>query len=378
LKVNLLQNNNNHLDIDYFGVVGIRFTNVTEKEVRSIINGYSLFKSELKREPEIIIRFVDKLKTPNLIFLGLDFAAFDVNNFYLIADPIEKKKVNIPFDKIGRKLEIVCEKGVKSVPLLNHIINFYLVKNNYVPIHSSGFYFDQKGILVMGWTKGGKTETLLSFANHGAEYVGDEWVVLTPDGSEMSGLHVPITIWKWQLSYVKKIVGNIGLANRIVFAFISLLEIISNLSVKLKLNTTFPFKVLNQAMPHIRKLLRIRKTPGDIFKNKIRIGMTKLEVIVLAMSHESNDITINECEPEEIINRMIHSNDYEQLPFFELYKAYKFAFPEKRNEFLDNIKNIHSRLLLNTLQKKKAFKISHPYPVSFEVLFSTLHSALLN
>jgi hypothetical protein len=372
------QGNNHFVDLDYFGAVGIRFINVSEKEVRFIVDGFSVFKTELKREPDIIIRFVDKLKTPNIVFLDLNFAAFDENNFYLITDSIEKKKVNIPFDKIGQKLEMVCERGIKSIPLLNHITNFYLIKSNFVPIHSSGFYFDQKGVLVMGWTKGGKTETLLSFANHGAEYVGDEWVVLTPDGSEMSGLHVPITIWKWQLSYVKRIVGSPGLVNTIVFTFVSMLEIISDFSVKLGLHIKFPFNLLNQALPHIKKLLKIRKNPEDLFKNKTRRGMTKLDAIVLAMSHGSNAITINECEPKEVINRMINSNDYEQLPFFEFYKAFKYAFPEKNNEFLDNIKDIHSGLLLNALQGKKSFKISHPYPVPFEALFSTLNSVITN
>ena len=369
-------NLNDHIEIDYLGAVGIRFENITRKEVCSIVNNFSEFEKGLNREPDIIVRFIDKLETPRLTFLGLDYAAFDKQNFYLISDSVDKKKVSIPFDKIGQQLEIICEKGIKSIPLLNHIVNFYLIKNNFVPIHSSGFYFNNKGTLVMGWTKGGKTETLLSFANHGAEYVGDEWVVLSKDGSEMCGLHVPVTIWKWQLSYIKNIVSKIGLVNKIVFAFISTFEIINNISIKLKLDSKFPFKLLGQGLPHLRKLLKIRKSPEDLFKNKIRSGMTKLDTIVLALSHESNEVVTIACEPEEIINRMIHSNDYEQLPFFEFYKAFRYAFPERRNEFLDNIKNIHSGLLLNALLGKKSFKVSHPYPVSFETLFSTLNSVL--
>ena len=373
-----MSSSNNYIEVDYLGAAGIRFENISRKEVSSIVNNFSAFEKELDREPEIVVHFVDRLETPDLIFLGLDYAAFDNEKFYLISDPVSKKKVSIPFNKIGQKIEIICEKGVKSIPLLNHIINFYLIKNNFVPIHSSGFYFDNKGILVMGWTKGGKTETLLSFANHGAEYVGDEWVVLKPDGSEMCGLHVPVTIWKWQLSYIKKIVKNIGLVNKLIFSTISILEVINNISIKLELDKAFPFKLLGQGLPHLRKLLKIRKSPEDLFKDKIRSSMIRLDAIVLALSHESNKIVAKECEPEEIIKRMIHSNDYEQLPFFEFYKAFKYAFPERSNEFLDNIKNIHSGLLLNALQGKKSFKISHPYPVSFEALFSKLSLALSN
>jgi hypothetical protein len=108
---------NNHIEVDYLGAVGIRFENISRKDVSSIVNNFSVFEKELDREPEIIVRFVDRLETPDLIFLGLDYAAFDKENFYLISDPVHKNKVSIPFDKIGQKLEIICEKGVKSIPL---------------------------------------------------------------------------------------------------------------------------------------------------------------------------------------------------------------------------------------------------------------------
>jgi len=374
LEYSLIQENK--VEIDIYGVVGIRFENISKNEVNSVVNNFPISKSELGREPDIIVRFVDRLKSSGLIFLGLDFAAFDKDNFYLISDSQERKKVSIPFDKIGQKMEIICEKGIKSVPLLNHIINFYLIKNNFIPIHSSGFYFDRKGILVMGWTKGGKTETLLSFANHGAEYVGDEWVVLSKDGSEMYGLPVPVTIWKWQLAYIKNLINNVGLSNKAVFASISMLESVYKVIGKLRLDKISPFKFLGQGLPYAKKLLKLRKSPEELFKGKIRNGKTNLDVIVLALSHESNEITVRKCEAEEIVNRMIHSNDYEQLPFFEFYKAFQYAFPEKDNEFLNNIRNTHATLLRKALEGKNSFKMSHPYPVSFEVLFSELNSAL--
>ena len=369
---------NDYLDVDYLDIVGVRFENLSGDERTNLLGNYSNFVKNLDRDPDIIIRFVDKLNSSGLTYLGLDFAAFDESKFYIISDSVEKKKVAIPFDKIGQKLEIICEKGLRSVPLLNHIVNFYFIKREFIPVHSSGFYHDNQGVLVMGWTKGGKTETLLSFANHGAEYVGDEWVVLSKDGSEMFGLHVPITIWKWQLPYIKKLINNIGLANKSIFMIVTLLEYFNRIGMNLKLNKVFPFNLLSRGLPHARKLLKIRKSPEKLFANKIRHGKTKLDTIVLAVSHEDSAITVNKCDPEEVFNRMIHSNDYEKLIFDEYYKAFKYAFPERNNVFLDNIKNIHSELLSNAMEGKRSFKVSHPYPFSFEDLYQKLNSALSN
>ena len=362
--------------VDFLGIITIQVLNYSKKEIGLIESYFNTKIKKINSDPDIIIKFVDEIKSAYMVYLGLNYAGFDKNNFYILVDQEEKRKVIIPFDKIGDTIEIVCEKGINSVPLLNHIINFYLIKKNFVPIHSSALYYNQKGLLVMGWTKGGKTETLLSFLNHGAQYVGDEWVVLSADGSEMYGLPVPITIWKWQLTYVKKLIGKIDFKSRIIFIFVEMLELLYKISLKLKLQSVFPFQLLTRALPQFRKLLKIRKKPSSIFKNQIKNGKTKLNTIILAFSHTSNDITVEKCDSSEISDRMMHSNDYEQIPFFEYYKTFRYAFPEKTNVFLDNIKERHSSLLAKALTGKKSFKVSHPYPVSFEELFLKLNSVL--
>ena len=367
---------NNFIDIDFWGLVGIRFENISVKDLNSIASSYSSFTSSLDREPDIIVRFVNEIKTTNLVFLGQDLAAYDEKNFYLFNDSLERKKVVIPFEKIGQKLEIICEKGIDSIPLLNHIINFYFIKKDYIPVHSSALYYNDKGILAMGWTKGGKTETLLSFANHAAKYVGDEWVVLSTDGSEMFGLNEPVTIWQWQLPYISKLINSVGFTNKLIFMFADFLEFVDRLGVRLKLNKMFPFNLLGENMHCFRKLLRIRKSPKDLFRNQTRNEKTKIDRIVLAMSYTGNDTKVEECNASEVINRMIHSNDTEQLPFFEAYKKFKYAFPEKTNDFLDGIQSKHSSLLEKAMSNKKPYKIIHPYPVEFEKLFNSLSKVL--
>ena len=71
---------------------------------------------------------------------------------------------------------------------------------------------------------------------------------------------------------------------------------------------------------------------------------------------------------EEVANRMINSNDYELLPFFEKYDAFRFAFPGSTNSFIENIRHQQSELLHKALDRKKAFRVLHPYPVNLKAL----------
>ena len=85
------------------------------------------------------------------------------------------------------------------IPLLISIINLTaLKKHRCVPIHASAFVYKGTGVVVTGWIKSGKSEALLAFSQHGATYVGGEWVLLDPDGETMYGLPGTFRMWDWQ------------------------------------------------------------------------------------------------------------------------------------------------------------------------------------
>ena len=77
-----------------------------------------------------------------------------------------------------------------------------------------------------------------------------------------------------------------------------------------------------------------------------------------------------EANPFEIAKRIFISNSYEQTPFLDLYKTFKFAFPDRQNDFLENINEFQFSLLNNALKNKQTFEIRHPFPFIFEDLFN--------
>ena len=224
----------------------------------------------------------------------------------------------------------------------------------------------------MGWTKSGKTETLLSFANHGAQYIGDEWIVLSDDGQVMYGIPNRITLWDWHSRYVPDLMPKISTQKKIVFKGVYFLDAINRLFENSRFKDTFPLDIIKQAMPALKRQLKVVGGPKQIFGDQICDQGITPSTLFLMMSRSDPDISIEPCQPQEIVQRMQHSNETEQLYFFEYYKAFRFAFPHLRNEFLEGVNELQSSLLCRALGDKEAYKVLHPYPVSFEALFDQM------
>lgn len=358
------------IEYDLHGIVGVRLLNPSKEDAAAVANQLGTLQGELRSVPDIVIRFVKELVLPNMNYLGLDSAGFTDEGFYILRSNKSSIKARIPFDEIGGSCEIICESGLSAVPLLLAIVNLTFMKKNLIPLHASGFTFNGTGALVVGWAKGGKTEALLAFANHGAAYVGDEWVILSEDGRTMYGIPEPIRLWDWQLKYVPELKSMIPARKRAFFRSVRFLDEIHRLAKSSRLPIPFLHQA-GEAMPALKRQLNIRVPPRKVFDGRF-LASSRLDKIFFLLSREDQNIEIQPCSSEDIARRMANCNQFEQAPFFENYRAFKFAFPKSRNEFLENIPRLQETLLLNALKGKESFVVFHPYPVSFDLLYEKM------
>lgn len=363
----------NYYDYDIHNIVGIRVINPSENDLKLISNNYGEHLKELNREPDITIKFISSLETPDLVFIGLENAGFNKDGYYILSSGRSKLKVKIPFEKIGQPIEIICQSGSPGIPLLNHIINLSFLSKNYIPLHASAFRYNKKNAVVMGWSKGGKTESLLAFGNKDAEYIGDEVVMLSERGDEMFGIPAAVTVWEWQFKQARKLIPKLSKNKKSLFSLIHFIESVYNFLKKTFLKNSFVTKVIAESLPAFKRQLNFRVTPKYIFKDKIYKEKAYPDKIILIMSHDSEEIKVESCSIEEVIDRMINSHEYEMSTFIQHYNTFKFAFPHLNNQFLENVIKHHSELLKTALAGKEAFKVLHPYPVSFERLFNEMN-----
>ena len=192
-------------DFDLHGIVGIRLLDATVGDIAKVQRQLGPLQATLDRDPDITIRFVDRATTKTVTYAGLNEGGFNEDGFFVLQgrDGVIAK-VLLPFEQIGHDLRISCERAMPMVPDLLAIINLIALTKGVLPLHASAFSIEGTGVLITGWAKAGKTETLLGCMNQGARYIGDEWVYLTPDGS-MLGLPEPIRLWAWHLEQFPEI-----------------------------------------------------------------------------------------------------------------------------------------------------------------------------
>jgi len=363
---------NNYVDFDLHGIVGIRLIDPTNNDVNNVSRLLSRFKADLSREPDITIQFKKNWELGDVTYLGLNDAAFNENGFYILSSGRVPLKVKIPFEQIGKKCEIVCEQGIIGIPLLQYIINLTFLKKKYLPMHASAFSYDNQGALIIGWSKGGKTEALFSFIKHGAEFIGDETVIVSPDGKEMFGIPVPVSIWEWQFSEIPELIPPLNAKKKLLFKGVHFVERVHRFFSKGRIKNNAAVKLMGEALPALRKQLNIRVDPEEIFNGKVLWGRVHLNKLVIIMSTSKDDITLDKCNTNEIADRMITSNLYELDSFYNYYNIFKFAFPGVKNDFLENVDEIYNKLLPSAISGIESYKVLHPYPVSFEKLYTAM------
>lgn len=361
------------VDFDLHGIVGIRLLNATPADVAAVKRQLGPIQTSLSRAPDIVVCFVDKIPASSPVrYLGVDDVGFTEDAFFVYRGKYQARvKVQIPFQEIGsEQCQIVCESGLPAVPLLIAILNLTALSRGALPLHASAFNYRGKGILTTGWSKGGKTEMLLTYAANGAEYVGDEWVYLTGDGQNMYGIPEPIRMWSWHLQelpyYRSKISQPDALRLRILNMLIKLLSIMEK---KSGINDSSIAKLATRMNALLRKQIHVDQPPEKLFGKAVGTTKGNPDKVFFVATHDESQITVQPVDPQEIVRRMVFSLQEERSVFLSYYQKFRFAFPGVSNPFIDQIEETQRRILTNVLAGKESYVVYHPYPFSLPKLF---------
>lgn len=364
------------LDFDLHGIVGIRLLDATPGDIAAVKKQLGPIEKPLSRTPDIVIRFVEHMTFSSPIrYLGVDDAGFTDNAFLVFRGQHKRRvKVQIPFDQIGsQQCQIVCESGSGPVPLLIAILNLTALSRGALPLHASALRYNGKGILVTGWAKGGKTETLLAFVANGAEYIGDEWVYLSNDGQRMYGIPEPTRIWYWHLQEMQHYQAMVSrgdlLRMKTLNATVNLMDRLE--SSRLGRGST-PVRFIGRLKGLVKQQLNVQLPPEKLFGRKPGDGTVRPEKIFWVASHAELNVSVQQIDPQEVAKRIVFSLLEERMGFLSYYWKYRFAFPDCSNVLIEQSEEVQRSMLMKILADKDAYVVYHPYPFSIPALFEVI------
>lgn len=360
-------------DFDLHGVVGIRLVDAGERDVATVRNQLGPLDAALTREPDITVRFVDELRSAPLTLVGVGDSGFADDSFFLLGGPGHARgRAAIPLDQVGGPIEIVCERRLPAVPLLLAVVNMTALAKGVLPLHATAFTSRSTGVLVTGWSKGGKTEALLGCMLSGADYVGDEWVYLTEDG-QMLGIPEPIRIWSWQLDQLADLRRARTPRQRGSLTAWNGLARVAAVGARARVPGS---GLLRKVAPALARQANLQVPPAELFGADRVTLRGRLDVVVLVMSQEGEHTVTRRATPEEVAQRMRASLEEERAPLMTYYRHFRYAFPGRTSPLLEIAGDVESALLEARLRDRPCVAVSHPYPCDLRAFADSVMAAV--
>jgi hypothetical protein len=357
-------------DLDLHGIVGIRLIDASPlhlAELRSELAPIEPSLPDSPREPDVVIRFVDRIQTSAPVCaVGLDGAEF-AGDAYLVGVPGSRGRASIPLDRVGDRCEILCEKTLPRVPLLRPIVHLTALARGVAPTHASAVELCGRGIVTTGWTSGGKTGILLTLMALGGRFISDDLLYIAADG-QIYGLHEPLSIKDYYLDEAPQFRDRLTAREKQRIRSVRLLEstlrsLPDGLAHRLSSDRTrrrLAKLAVNGRTVHVR--------PERLFGAEHCVKKGQLSTALLAQSTDASRVELAPLPARELALRMAVSSRHEFETLDAHYQMFRFAFPALRNPHLEQAEARILETLLPALEGAQAYRLSHPYPASIRAL----------
>lgn len=357
-----------NIDHTLHGLITIRLVNAPQQAARELEFLLGPSEGRPAEQPDVCITYAGELPSGgDLRFIGLNESAHDAERFYLLNE--RGGRATFDFERLGEPCTFVCEPGGSVFPYLLPVIGLRLLRKGYLMLHAAAFEYEGAGVLVTGWQKGGKTETLLAFMAAGARYLADEWTILSPAEGKMWGIPGTLQIWDWHLRYLPEYWARLRPAERARLRLLRLYQ-------RAYRHVPRGWRGRGPGGEWLERLSldggnalagQARSAPQRLFREQIRHGPAPIDVVFLA--GVGAGLHLAPVTPSDIASRMVASLAFERRALLARYEQFRFAFPERRNELLETARALELEYLSQALGSRPAYEIVHPYPVPLHALY---------
>ena len=128
-------------------------------------------------------------------------------------------------------------------------------------------------------------------------------------------------------------------------------------------------KVIRKGVAGLRRRMAPRAHPEQLFDRVDTAPTERPDTSFLMIRHDRPEIRIEPVSTRRLATCAWASTQRDLGRLTEHYLAFRFAYPELRNEFLENARQRHGEILSSALLGRPAYAVYHPPRVDL----STLH-----
>jgi hypothetical protein len=123
----------------------------------------------------------------------------------------------------------------------------------------------------------------------------------------------------------------------------------------------------------IKQQLMTDICPHELFGEEAVVFKGRADKLFFIANHNSPEISVRPSNAKQIALRMAASLSYERQAFLAAYLKFRFAFPERASQMIEQTADVERELLVQMLANKEAYEVYHPYPVSVPALYDAMH-----
>ncbi len=353
------------------GVASVSVLDASPTEIAAVTRQLGTPGDDRPSEPDIVIRFVERLAGSGpLTYAGSD-AAFDEDGFFLFAGTGGRGRARVPLDRIGERVEITCERSVAAVPLLLPILSVVMLKKRVLSLHASAFVFRNTGVAVLGWPRGGKTSALVGFMAEGAQFVADDRVFVGEEGENLSGVRGPLEIRAWHVADQPKYRARLGRAERARLRAVGPVSRLETLTAAGAPERRRLGRRWSRVVRSLKDELSVEVDPERLF-GRTNAPSSRLDRLFVTITHSVPDVVVGPLDRDEARRRIAYLLQHERLPLIDAYARFRFAFPHAESSLLERVEELERDVLARVLAETPVFTVRHPHAVPTRKLYQAM------
>jgi cellulose synthase/poly-beta-1,6-N-acetylglucosamine synthase-like glycosyltransferase len=357
-----------HVDIMVGGLVHVRIRGGTNGWIRQLQRQLGRAGLPCHGQPDITISCVDELTRNDFRHVEVGRSGFTRLGFMIRAGA---GWVQVPFAQAGMPCEFVCETSANSVPLLMPFIHLAAIQRGYLPLHASAFEWKGTGVVVTGWSRGGKTSALLAFGRHGAKYVGDDLVFIHNDGSHMRGVHAALSLSEWHIAQLKTARRSAPHGKRLLGAAVHRLAGALDTADAANRNGIVHSLRLRSVVRLAQRVTKIDYSVEELFHGSLEDARVPRKVFLMVSARQSH-VSVGHMRVEDIAERMRFSLAAEAVSLMTHYSAYRFADAGPANPSIETMDGRLHELVHSSLRNMEGYLMLHPHPAPFDAMFAAM------
>lgn len=326
--------------------------------VRKISRELGLQPAPLARPADVELRFVD--------LGGARRSTADASGLDLGRGPLLPGRASggsawaqIVLDGTG-VLRINCDRTLNSPPSLAEILNLALLQQGVLPVHAAGVEWNGRGVMVVGWRGGGKTDALLALLSFGARLIADEWTLVGPEARAMRPLPSPVRVRSRHLAELPALRSLVSASARRRLRALSVMR-----------SATAPFTGMRGSAGRLARGLGARladEAHVDLPMDHLRgaAGPIPADAIIALVPVVGERRRPYRAELAELVERLGHVHQHHRQGLMQHYHQFRYAHPDRASDLFENAAQTERVLALQLLDGVPAWicEVDRDAPIS--------------